>query len=468
MSAAPKSVSHVVILGVALVVGLAVRVGVLRQTSELAPKIFDEHHYSELATSLADGKGFSWATGEPTSLRPPLYPAMVAAIWTATGTRDYQVVRLVQILLSAVTAALVLELGRRAFNARVGVVAAAVTWLYPDLIFLNYLVLTETLFTFLVVAFVLLSVMLVQRPRGATALACGLALGLATLTRSILWPLPILLCPLLVLLLSGPFMRRLMFSALVLAGFVVVVTPWAVRNTRLQGTVTIVDTMGGMNLRMGNYEHTPESRMWDAVSVTGEQSWIHALAADQAAGLVPDVVTEGVKDKWAQRKALQYMRDNPGTTIRRALIKFADFWGLERSYLAGVQQGLYAPPAWFAFVAIALMLISYAAISLSAAGGIWLARPAWPAHLLLLLPVALITALHSIVFGHARYHLPLMPILSLYAAALWVRGPLDALRRQGWARTAAILTMLLLVAIWARQVLIVDGSRIRALVGGWW
>ena len=43
-------------------------------------------------------------------------------------------------------------------------------------------------------------------------------------------------------------------------------------------TVTIVDTMGGMNLRMGNYEYTPDDRMWDAVSLQGEKSWVHGLS----------------------------------------------------------------------------------------------------------------------------------------------------------------------------------------------
>ncbi len=58
-------------------------------------------------------------------------------------------------------------------------------------------------------------------------------------------------------------------------------------------------------------------------------------------------VTEGMKDKWAQRKAIEYMRRASGQTFRRSLIKFADFWGLEREFIAGVQQGLFNPPRWF-------------------------------------------------------------------------------------------------------------------------
>ena len=46
-----------------------------------------------------------------------------------------------------------------------GRIAAAVFWLYPSLIFFNFTILTETLFTFLLVAFVCLAVQLVEAPR---------------------------------------------------------------------------------------------------------------------------------------------------------------------------------------------------------------------------------------------------------------------------------------------------------------
>ena len=240
---------------VVFVIGLLVRLAALSQTATLAPKIADEQQYLQLAGSLIDGDGYAWGPGRPTSLRPPLYPALVAGMWTIAGKGNLQAVRAVQIVLALLTAALVYDLGRRVFGARVGVLAAAVTWLYPSLIFLNFTLLTETLFTLLLVAFVWLAVVLIERPAALTAIGCGAALGLGALTRSVLWPVPIVLCPLLLALLRGTPSRRLWLSGLVLAGYAVVVVPWAIRNTRLQGTVTVVDTMGGMNLRMGNYRY---------------------------------------------------------------------------------------------------------------------------------------------------------------------------------------------------------------------
>jgi 4-amino-4-deoxy-L-arabinose transferase-like glycosyltransferase len=447
-------------LTIAFVAGLVIRMVLLVNTRTLATRIVDEQQYSQIARSLVAGNGFAWGPGRPTSIRPPLYPALLATVW-AVSPDNLQAVRILQILLGLATAMLVYLLGSQVYGPTVGALAAAGFWLYPSFIFFNFLVLTETLFTFLLVAFVLLTVVLVQTPRAWIALACGLTLGLAALTRSILWPLPLILCPLLAVLIRAPFARRVALPCLVLAGYVTVVAPWAIRNTRLQGVVTIVDTMGGINLRMGNYEHTPDDRMWDAVALGGEKSWVHGLSSD----LPGQSITEGQKEKWAQRKAIEYIRANPGVTLRRAFIKFADFWGIEREFIAGVQNGFYAPPRWIQVLGSLAIVLAYMAIAIGGAAGMWLAAPEdWRLHGILLLPVAIIMGAHVIVFGHSRYHLPLIPILALYATALVTAHPpvFSASRRP--VLVGAAVTVAVLLSVWIRQIIVSDLARITALL----
>jgi 4-amino-4-deoxy-L-arabinose transferase-like glycosyltransferase len=443
----------------ALFAGLVLRALVLTQTGSLGTGIVDEQHYRNLATSIYERQEFAATPGAPTSIRPPLFPALVAGIWTLTSPQNLQAIRVMQILLSLATAGLVYWLGRRVYDHRTGCYAAAICWLYPSLIFFNFLILTETLFTFLLIAFVLLTVRLLQSPTAGVAAGAGVALGLAALTRSVLWPVPLILCPLLLWLLRVPLSRRALCSALVLAGYLVAIVPWAIRNTRLQETTTVVDTMAGINLRMGNYEYTPEDRMWDAVSIGGEKSWVTGFSVEP--GVKP---TEGRKEKWAQAKAIEYIQQHPAQFVRRAFIKFADFWGLEREYIAGVQFGLFAPPRWFAIVAAVGIVAAYAVIVSVGAAGVWLAPPAdWRVHAALLFPVVLTMGAHTVVFGHSRYHLPLMPILGLYAARLFVvRRPV--LREYGRpALAGAALSVAVLAAIWVRQVVIVDAARLEAL-----
>jgi len=447
-------------LAIAFVIGLAIRVAILANTGSLTTKIVDEQQYSQIARSIVAGHGFAWGPGQPTSIRPPLYPALLAVVW-GISPDNLQAVRALQILIGLATAGLVYILGSRLYGPTAGTWAASACWLYPSFIFFNFLILTETLFTFLLVAFLLLAILLVQRPGAAVAVACGLTLGLAALTRSILWPVPLILCPLLAIVIRAPLSRRLVLPALVLAGYAFVVAPWAIRNTRLQGVVTIVDTMGGMNLRMGNYEYTPDDRMWDAVSLGGEKSWVHGLTSDPPG----QAVTEGQKEKWAQRKAIEYMRANPGITLRRAVIKFADFWGLEREFMAGVQNGFYAPPAWFQVIGSLAIVLGYVVIVIAGAVGIWLAAPDdWRLHIVLLLPIVVTMGAHTIVFGHSRYHLPLIPILAVYAAALVAaRAPAYRFSHRPVLIGAAV-TVAVLLSVWIRQIAVSDFARIAALL----
>jgi 4-amino-4-deoxy-L-arabinose transferase-like glycosyltransferase len=444
----------------ALAIGLILRIAILAMTADLGTPIADEEHYARIADNIVVGNGFAWGPGQPTSIRPPLYPALLSAVWASSGVRNLQAVRVWQIAIALASTGLIALLGTMLYRPNVGLIAAAVFWLYPSYIFYNFLILTETLFTFLLVALMVLLVRLVRVGSLPIALACGATLGFAALTRSVLWPMPLALCPAVFLLLRASMVRRLAVSALVLAGYAAIVGPWAVRNTRVQGVVTIVDTMGGINLRMGNYEYTPDDRMWDAVMLTGEQNWIHGYRPPQ-----PDaIVTEGMKDKWAQRKAVEYMRQHPAETLRRSFIKCADFWGLERDFVAGVQHGLYSPPVWTVAVVGLSIFVSYVVVVLFGAVGLWLASPNdWRAQLIVLLPAATILAGHTLAFGHARYHLPLIPLLTVFGSALVTQLPSYQLSSRA-VRIGALATVTALLTIWVRQVTTVDLPRIKALL----
>jgi 4-amino-4-deoxy-L-arabinose transferase-like glycosyltransferase len=443
-----------------LVLGAIVRLVVFWHTSSLGIEIGDEKQYTQIALNILGGHGFGWGPDALTSIRPPLFPWLLSGIWAVAGSQNFQAVRAVQIVLALATTALVYLIGARVFSKPVGRSAAAVFWLYPSYIFFNFLVLTETLFTLLLVAFLLLTVMLVQRPRAWVALGCGATLALASLTRSILWPVPLVLCPLLTWFIKEPLSKRLGMAMLVLMGYTTFIVPWAIRNTRLQQTLTIVDTMGGINLRMGNYEYTPDDRMWDAVALTGDKNWVTGFSAE--AGQQP---TEGRKDKWAQRKAVEYIRANPGRTFRRSLIKFADFWGIEREFIAGVQQGLFNPPRWFQTVGSTVIVLGYVLVVVLGAAGMWLAPPRdWRLNVVLLLPVVLFVVAHSVIFGHSRYHLPLIPILAMYGSQLVTAEDWSFRMARRPALVAATASVAILLTIWIRQIVFVDLARIEALL----
>ena len=70
----------------------------------------------------------------------------------------------------------------------------------------------------------------------------------------------------------------------------------------------------------------------------------------------------------------------------------------------------------------------------------------------------------SVVFGHSRYHLPLMPFLAMYAAAAVVNWTLVK-RRVAFGRLALAATACLaLGAAWLHEVLFRDAEHVKALL----
>jgi 4-amino-4-deoxy-L-arabinose transferase-like glycosyltransferase len=445
-----------------LIIALTVRIGLLWAASSIGLQIDDERQYVQLATNLADGHGFGFEPGHLTSMRPPLYPAFVAATWWLTGSRALLAVRAAQIIVGLGSIVLLYGIVLRLFDRRTALVAAALFGLYPSLLFSGVLILSETLFIGLFLLTIRGCLALFDGENRWAAFGTGVVLGFSALTRSILWPLPAVLIPFLWLASRASMRQKAAVCGLVLAGYAMALGPWAIRNTRLQHTPVLVDTMGGINLLTGNYAFTPEGRMWDGVRLTGVASWSAPLASR------PEALqwTVGQKDRWARNAAVEFMTAHPLLTLKRSILKLADLWGLEREWVAGIQQGLYHPPEWFAILSTTLVLCAYPVALLLAVLGFFWVRPADPrAHWFFLLLIVFTSALHAVTFGHSRYHLPLVPVVALYASAALVNR--DVVLQQLRVRSRALAPSLIAatcLAIWVREVAFRDAERVGSLL----
>lgn len=434
-------------------VGAIVRLLFLFYMADLELRM-DEVQYQEIAVNLTEGRGFA-LNGRLTSWRPPLYPFVLSVLYTFTGTTDPVVARGFQAILSLLNGLLVYLLGRRLFGERVGLGAALLFTFYPSFLFYNNHVLTEVLFTFLLTLTGYCFLVYLQTGRLPLLAASGVALGLAVLTRDIVWPMVAVMALLALYGRQLSFNRWVSHSAALLVSFLFVITPWVIRNTRVQGTFTLIATNGGPVFYAGNYEHTPPDRPWRS----------HALDSElKVRRLLPPGLTEGEQQRVAFRKGLDFILDHPGLTLRRAVIKAANVWGLEREMVGVLLQGGYGKPG-----RVTVLLVTSAILGvyvLTILGGITglsfaLTKPGqgMPFHLFLSVLAVFFTVSHAATSGHPRYHLPLIPLFSVYTARAWTIRQEVWEGRQSWTFKVALLLAGLLFAIWTREIFFVEFER---------
>jgi 4-amino-4-deoxy-L-arabinose transferase-like glycosyltransferase len=420
--------------------------------------IWDEQDYNRIAKNLVEDEEFSYFPGKRTSIRPPLFPAFVAGVYRLFGQDNYAAVRLIQAGLSLLTVLLLYKLGTEISSRRAGIWSAGLYCFYPSMLAYNNLLLTEVLFTFLLCSACYLVVLFFKRRPILHLLATGVVLGLAALTRSVLWLFPPLMCVFLLLTSRGPLRGRVLACSGLMICFIITIAPWAVRNTRLEKTLVFIDTMGGRNFMMGNYRHTPLYRSWDAVSLEGAQSWDWEVCSVYPPSSRP---TQGALDKLALRQGLRFVSANPGLTVRRDLVKLFDFWGLERELIAGAGHGFFGDLPRVAFLLLAGIIVGgYSLAMLAAIFGAVMAPPGDKrVHWFFLLVMAFIWGMHTLVFAHSRYHLPLMPLVLVYTASAVVNR--QRIWQARWRRPSWLAggLSLILVLSWVWSFLVVDMER---------
>lgn len=452
-----------------LIIGAVARIALWLWFAGMPIQISDEQDYNVLAISLVERGEFAYSPGNPASLRPPLYPALVAGMYSLFGVESFQAVRLLQAGLSLLTVWLLFKFGCEAFSQRVGVWLSGLYAFYPSMLGYNNLLLTEVVFTFFLCAACFSLVLFWKRDSIGYAAASGCLFGLAALTRSVLWLWPIVLCAFMLIFGQSRLSRRAASALALFAAFALTLAPWSIRTSRLEKTFTAVDTMGGRNLMMGNYEYTPLYRSWDAISMEGEESWDSVLSSHYPES---GSTTQGQRDKLAARAGIEFVLKHPGLTLQRDVVKLMQFWGLERELIAGLARGLWGECSAIAMVFMTLVICgSYVASMLTSVFGLFLAPPSdRRIHGSLLLITAFICGMHTLVFAHSRYHLPLMPIVLAYSASaianareVWIR------RRSPVFWLACGFSTLLLVG-WAWEMAIVERERFlqlfRSLHGG--
>lgn len=315
-------------LAVITAVGFALRLLYTFTISPPIPGLADPSFYHYSSNLIVQGHGYSQPfvfqlTGHliPTAAHPPLWPALLAllGLFTApaagvghlTGA-SADAARVLGCAVGACVVLLIGLLGRRIGGWRVGLIAAAIAAVYPHFITLDGFLMSEPLYGVIVGGMLLVAYDFAALPTRLRALALGVLVGLAALTREeALLFVPVLLLPL--AWRSGP--QRLRLGALALAGVVLVIAPWTIRNYFAFHRFVPVSNGSGAVLSGANCEQTyygDSIGSWQVVCVAPPHS----------------STNEAVTGASERSQALHYIGQHPARAALVAGVRFLRMWSL--------------------------------------------------------------------------------------------------------------------------------------------
>ena len=386
------------------------------------PVTSDAAGYDTIACNLVTGHGFSVIADVPTPGRAPGYPFFLSIIFFVFGHK-LLVVRVLQTLLSALTVTAVYYITREVSEDKYSPAAAWMTALYPPLVGYSGLVLSETLFTFMLVLTILTLIRAVYGPTLRYSIISGALLGMTTLVR----PTTIIYLPVVFLVLiiaRWKDIKTLLFrGVLITAAFVFSIAPWTWRNYRDFGVLLPVASGGTLSLRWtahmaagGTFE--------DGVNIVAKGM----KAYDEPQHFVPGTPHPRILlDRIFAAESKQLIKSNMKNYLILVVKRIPKFWLTSHSSIFGVDLEIsdYYRQHNYKAIAIRVGLFAVqAGLILAAAAGIFISLFRYPRVLLLTLTLVYFTQ-HIAFDPCQRYHIPVMPYaiilasIALYSLFSW-------------------------------------------------
>ena len=331
----------------------------------------------------------------------------------------------VQAVLGTATLLLLYLFSRRLAGEAVATLTLVLAALYLPFVGYVGVLLPETLFVALLLTATLLAAHGVLERPGAGKVArarpgsvawfagAGGLLGAAALTRSLALPVALLL-GIWVLLLPGrgalrPWALR---GAVLLAAMALVIAPWTLRNVREQGAFVLIDTVGGLNLLIGNNDYS-----WGLYDERFADTPGYRRAFVE--GTTPAEI-----DAIMREEAVRWIGEHPGRFVVLTVARLGMALGTYRDWIGRYAQWelLMGGPVLAPLVRPLVALYQWGLMLLGLAGAYLALRRRGP----LLLPVLLggyVIAVMTVFYVQVRYRLPAMPYVMILAASalVWAR-----------------------------------------------
>ncbi|UCG62449.1 MAG: glycosyltransferase family 39 protein, partial [Candidatus Zixiibacteriota bacterium] len=206
----------------------------------------DNYYHHNWALDLAAGNIF----GDTTYFRAPFYVYCLGLLYALLGSSLW-IGRLFGLAIGVGSIVMTYRIGKKVFDHKTGLIAAAIHSLYPVLIYFESELLLDPLFTLLLQWAVWRTLIWWDSRKTSDIFVAGLVVGLTAITR----PTALILLPLVALIVLTTVVRfRAAISrlAVLTLGTALVVLPITVRNIILAGDPVLIASQGGINLYLGN------------------------------------------------------------------------------------------------------------------------------------------------------------------------------------------------------------------------
>lgn len=387
------SPSQLAVLFLAALALRLVHVLAMRQSPYFTHPIIDALTYHQAAVSIATGHGHP----DRVFWQPPGYSYFLAILYAFAGVGNFLVPRIVQAFLGAASAALTAWIGSQYFGRRIGLAAGCIVAAYGMLVYFDGELLGASLTVFLQVAAMALAVFALdqERPRQAW-FGAGFVAGLASLVTATS-----------LIFVAGFAIAARRNAPAVLLGTALAIAPVTIRNVTHGGEFVPISSNAGINLYIGNnpdYDRT--------VGIRPDRVWTEFTKEPFQHG----VTTQSGASAYWTRRALTWAGTHPVDFLSLQWRKLRLFLGGDEIYR---NQAIY-PSRRYSPVLAALLwkmpglafpfgvLAPFALIGLAA---VWRKAP-------LLASIVLLYSIGVVAFFiAARYRVPLVPYLAIFAVA---------------------------------------------------
>ena len=388
----------------------------------------DEVVYNSQANALAHGDGYTDPLRrdnttdpgrQPAADHPPLTVTVLAGVsWISehvpglgdeldTNVREH---RWTMVLLGTALVVLVGLLGRRVGGDTVGLVAAAIAALSPNIWVNDGLVMSETITSVIVVGLLLLALKWRSEPTPTRVAVLGALSGLAALARAEL----VLLLPLVVVVVAWHQPEALKRVITGVAGCALVLAPWIVFNNLRFEERTLISTNDGIALAGSNCDpvyHGP------GIGLTTFDPSFNCLDDPAPPGDQSEVA------KVYRERAFDYVEDHKGRATIVVAARVGRTWSLFRpADMIEFNEGEGREP-WVTRLGLFLY---YPTLVAAIAGGVVMFRRRQRFTLWVLsAPAVIVTIGSALTYGQTRFRAAAEPSLAVLAAvalvALWTR-----------------------------------------------